>query len=108
MQRTLERKKSLDVNESPGPLSIITGSPGLTLVCLIIPPSTRSNMNVTVRLYIVDDSDHNSDVVWRTNTDLCESRSCSVLTVNGVPVSTEEVDARVIPLGLGLVTPLYA
>jgi hypothetical protein len=65
-------------------------------------------MNVTVRLYIVDDSDHNSDIVWRTNTDLCESRSCSVLTVNGVPVSTEEVDARVIPLGLGLVTPLYA
>ena len=26
MQRTLERKKSLAVNKSPGPLSIITGS----------------------------------------------------------------------------------
>ena len=40
--------------------------------------------------------------------DLCESQSCSVLTVSGAPVGTEEVDARVILLGVGLVTLLYA
>ena len=28
--------------------------------------------------------------------------------VSGAPVGTEEVDARVILLGVGLVTPLYA
>jgi hypothetical protein len=39
---------------------------------------------------------------------LCESRSCSVLTVSGAPVGREEVDAWVILLEVGLATPLYA
>ena len=35
---------------------------------------------------------------------LCESRSCSVLTVCGAPVGREDISAQLLLLGVGLAT----
>ena len=37
-----------------------------------------------------------------------QTQSCSVLTVSGAPVAGDEVGARIILLGVGLATSLYA